>query len=378
MASRKDNIALSLYRRVLDKALIALFFLFVLLFFLYMPTVLRLVEEEKSINVYMFTEFVSPEAIRDFEKESGVKVYVQYYESNEELYAKFKINEGVGYDLITPSDYMIELLKNDGLLQKIDSKKISHFAQLDQRMLHHYFDPRNEYSMPLTWSVYGVVYDKLLLTVPETAIGFDFIFKNPYDLFRLGLVKKPYRVCMFDDPREVFLIASLYLFSRIKGLSERDIAAVESLLVDHKQWVECYTNFGLRYFLEGNIISCAATSSRYVPRILDSAGSRFGFKIPNAGSLLVIENFAIPVHSKKTEYVHRFIDFMLSRKYCTFHFEEYGGGPVNSESYQDIDQKYFKDLQFFPSDELFSKLFLIHNELPIKKIEEMWLRVKTA
>jgi len=358
------------WRRLFDKVLIVLFVLFVLLFFLYLPSVVRF--EEKSINVYMFTEYISPDSIRDFEKETGIKVYVQYCESNEELYAKFKVNEGIGYDLIAPSDYMVQLLMRDDLLQKIDQKKLTNFAQLDPAMLHHYFDPDNSYSVPLTWSVYGIVYDKLLLTNPTANIGFDYIFKNPEDLVHSMLVKKPYEICMFDDPREVFLLAAHYLLKKITNLNEQDFAAVEHLLINQKRWVECYTNFGLRYFLEGNIISCAVTSSRYVSSILEAGSGRFGFKIPESGSMFVIENFAIPVHSKKTAMVHKFIDFMISRKYCTVHFNEYGGNPVNKESYQDIDR------QFFPNDELFNKLFLIHNELPLRKIEEMWLRVKTA
>jgi spermidine/putrescine transport system substrate-binding protein len=367
-----------MFRRILNKIFIAILFIAGLLFFLYLPTTIRFLMEEKSISVYMFTEFISPTAIRDFEKETGVKVYVQYYESNEELCAKFKINEGVGYDLITPSDYMVEILKKNELLQKIHSEKLSHFCKLDSRVLHRYFDEHNEYSIPLTWSVYGIVFDRFLFKKSDVNVGFDFIFKNPEDLFRMGLITKPYKVCMFDDPREVFLLAALYLFGKVKGLNEKDWAAVESLLIDQKQWVECYTNFGLRYFLEGNIVSFAVMSSRYLSHILETNNVRFGFSVPKNGSLLVIENFAIPVHSKKTLWVHKFIDFMISRKYSTYHFDKYGGNPVNTGSYRDINQKYFGKLQFFPSDELFDKLYLIHNELPLRKLEEMWLRVKTA
>ncbi len=368
----------TLARRILNRIFISLLFLSCLLFFLYLPTAIRFLTEEKSINVYMFTEFISPTTIRDFEKETGIKVHVQYYESNEELYAKFKISEGAGYDVITPSDYMVETLNRDGLLQKIDHDNVTHFSELDPRLLHRYFDVQNEYSVPLTWSVYGIIHDKLLLTNDKNAVGFDFIFKNPEDILRLGLVKKTYKICMFDDPREVFLLAALYLFDKVNGLSDQELAAIESMLIDQKQWVECYTNFGLRYFLEGNIISFAMMSSRYVSRTLASNNKRFGFTIPKKGSLMVIENFAIPMLSKKSAWAHEFINFMISRKNCSFHFNEYGGNPSNRGSYLDVNQKDFKGMQFFPSDELFNKLYLIHNELPVRKIEEIWLRVKTA
>ena len=77
-------------RRVLNKIFIAVFFLVLMLFFLYLPTAIRFVTEEKSISVYLFTEFISPELVRDFEKETGIKVYMQYYESNEEIKLSLK------------------------------------------------------------------------------------------------------------------------------------------------------------------------------------------------------------------------------------------------------------------------------------------------
>lgn len=366
-------------RHFFNQLLVSLFFLAVILFFLYLPTLVQLGHETKrTINVYMFTEFVSPEAIRAFEQKYDIKVNVQYYESNEELYAKFKVNGGAGYDVITPSDYMVDYLKRDGLLHKIDYSAMPNAQQLDNRLLHHYFDPSNEYSVPLTWSVYGIIYDKKNVVNAQGDISLDFIFKNPEDLLRMQVVKKAYKICIFDDPRDVVLIAAYYLFGRIHQLTGRELAAIESLLVDQKQWVECYTNFGLRYFLEGNIISFAITLSRYAHHILDVEHGRFGFKIPQKGSFWVIENFAIPALSTKVAWAQQFIDFMISHRYCTEHFKLYGGNPVNSQAYNELKGTCPDDLQFFPQDELFDRLLLMHNEIPVGKTEEIWLRVKTA
>ncbi len=347
--------------------------------FLYIPSFIRLGQQtDRTINVYMFTEFLSPEAIHAFEVAYGIKVIVQYYESNEELYAKFKINNGSGYDIITPSDYMIEYLKKDGLLQKIDYTKMQNARELDSRLLHHYFDQNNEYSVPLTWSVYGIIYDKHNMTNSCENVSWDLIFKNPYTLFKNRLIKKPYKICIFDDPRDVILIASYYLFRKIHNITQNDLIMIEQLLIDQKRWVECYTNFGLRYFLEGNIIACALTLSRYAHHILDVDNGRYGFKIPKEGSFLVIENFAIPSLSTKAVWAHKFINFMISYKYCIDHFKLYGGNPVNYKSYQLLKSTSLKDLQFFPNDDSFEKLLLMHNEIPTGTIEDLWLRVKTA
>ncbi len=366
-------------RRIVNQFLVLIFFLSILSFFLYLPTLVRLgLSAERTLNVYTFSEFISPETIHAFEKEYDIKINLQFFESNEELYAKFKINNGAEYDVITPSDYMVEDLRKDGLLQKIDYSQMPNTAELDSRFLHHFFDPTNEYSVPLTWSVYGIIYDKFNVINHQGDIGLDFIFKNPEDLVRLGLVKRPYKICIFDDPRDVVLVAAYYLFGKVHDLDEKEYAAIESLLVDQKQWVECYTNFGLRYFLTENVISFALTLSRYAHRILDVKNGRFGFKIPHKGSFWVIENFAIPILSKKTIWAQQFINYMISHKNCVTHYEKYGGNPVNRKAYQEVKNARSDDVQYFPLDEEFKKLLLMHNEIPVEKTEDIWLRVKTS
>ncbi len=366
-------------RRILNQFFVAISFASILLFFLYLPTLVRLgFRADRTVNVYTFTEFISPEAVKAFEKEYGIRVNLQFFESNEELYAKFKINNGAEYDVITPSDYMVEDLKKDGLLKKIDYTQMPNTDGLSPQLLHHFFDPDNEYSVPLAWSVYGIIYDKHNVTNPNNDIGLDYIFKKPEEMLRQGLVKKPYKICIFDDPRDVVLVTAYHLFGKIHNINEQEFAAIERLLVDQKQWVECYTNFGLRYFLEGNIISFALTVSRFAHRLLDIENGRFGFKIPKKGSFWVIENFAIPALSTKTIWAQQFINFMISYKYSLYHFKQYGGNPVNQRAYKEVKETSANDLQYFPRDDEFEKLMLMHNEISVEKTEDIWLRVKTA
>jgi len=134
----------------------------------------------------------------------------------------------------------------------------------------------------------------------------------------------------------------------------------------------------LLYFLEGNIASFAITSNRYVRNILQSS-SRFGFCIPSEGSLIAIENFVIPLHSKKAGLACKFIDFVLSKELQIMHFNVYGSNPSNRFAYDFIDKKFFQEYHFFPEGEVFDKLLhLTHNQFPLKKIEDLWLAVKFA
>lgn len=99
------------------KGIVVLVYMLLIAIVLYFPGPLSFFSSDKTINVYTFTEILSPDVIKEFEKREGVTVRVKYFETNEELLAKFRVNEGEGYDLVaTISDYMVEILRKEGLL----------------------------------------------------------------------------------------------------------------------------------------------------------------------------------------------------------------------------------------------------------------------
>lgn len=366
-------------RRIIHQSLLVVLVLSVILVFLYLPMVLqRLQTDDRTLHVYMFADFIAPSAFRKFEKATGVRVNVQYYDTNEELYAKLKMTGGRGYDVINPSDYMVDFLKKDGLLQKIDYTQIPNAAFVDQRLLHHYFDSHNEYSIPMSWCVYGILYDANILVDPEQEVSLDIMFKSPHELLKQGLVKSLYKVCMFDEPRDATLIAALYLFGKIHNISNEQLLKIEQLLIEQRSWIEAYTNFGLRYFFEGNIAAFATTISRYARHVLAVDGNRFKFKVPQEGGFMVIENFAIPVASTKAHLAVQFIDFMISEKMGVEHFIQCGGNPVHKQAIADLKERQFPHLQSFLCEDQFGSLALMHNEIPVGKTSDIWLRVKTA
>jgi spermidine/putrescine transport system substrate-binding protein len=91
-----------------------------------------------------------------FERETGIRLHVSYYETNEELFSKLRATKGEGYDLVIPSDYVVELMIKEGLLQKIDRTKVHAWSELDPKLLSLYFDPHNDYTIPYFWAVYGL------------------------------------------------------------------------------------------------------------------------------------------------------------------------------------------------------------------------------
>lgn len=367
----------SLLRRTISKIIIIIGYASLLTIFLYLIKVFDFSAQENAISVYAFPNIIPLEAIAEFEQTTGIKVHIQYFESNEELLAKFRISHGEGYDLITPSDYMVEILNKEKLLQPIDKSKISTITELDQHLLNQYFDPQNTYSLPYIWTVYGITYDKELFSKESIDVGFDLIFKNPQEIMHKGLVSKPYKVCMTDDGREATFFSSIYLYGKTHGLSPENFTEIQSLLIQQKPWVECYTDASLQYFLVGNIASAAIIGSNHMKKIW-ALTNRFEFKIPQEGSVWVIENIAIPAHSKKAHLTHRFIDFILSKSVALKQFDLFGNNPSNSQAYTMLPKSFITNENIFPTPELYSKLYLIHNDIPLHYIDTLWMGVKFA
>jgi len=356
------------------RAIIALFYLLTFYFLLSLPHIWGFFIQEKTLNVYTFSEFFTDEAIRKFEEESGIKVYVRYFESNDELWAKFKINQGEGYDVITPSDFMVENLRREGLLHNLDQSKLPCISELDPKLLHKFYDSQNQFSLPLQWSIYGLVYDKSLIHAETKDYSLELIFKNPTEL---EIAKKPYKICMIDDGRESVMLASIYLFDKVKNITDDEYDKIFNLLVSQKKWIECYTSYGLQYMLFANIVPMALTPSSYMRKMMRLT-DRFDFKFPKEGTILNIENLAIPAKSTKVDMAYKFINFMLSRKISSINSDAFGHMPANKNSYNDLEESIRTNPNFLLSDELFKKAYLVNNELPMKKIEKIWLGVKFA
>jgi len=345
------------------------FYFSIILFLLFLPRIYNFFDSifllDKTINIYTFTDIISLDAVEEFEKQTGIQVRIRYFDTNEDLLAKFKISRGEGYDLITASDYMIELIRRENLLQEIDHSKLSNIKNLDERLLNKYFDPGNRFSLPFAWSVYGIIYSKEYFG--NKKITWDDVFKHTDS--------RDYKICMLEDPLEIIILSSIYLFQRTQDLSKEDFKKIEQMLKAQKNWVESYTFSGAAFFLVSGTVSLAVVPG-YVGRKIVDIDEDFKFVVPDKGTLLSIENMAIPTKSKKADLVYKFIDFMISKEIGNLSNFENGYNPVNKTAYDTANVKYLKKKMLFPPDHIFGKLHMINNKIPLKKINKIWLNVR--
>jgi spermidine/putrescine transport system substrate-binding protein len=364
--------------QLLSKALVVGIYVAVFALFLYLPMLVDFFKPSRVINVCVFTETFCPEAIDQFEKQTGIKVNLTYVEIDEQIYAKFKINEGVGYDVVNISDYMIDILSKQGLLHAIDHNKVQAINQLDMRLMHQIFDRNNEFSLPHKWYTYGLAYDKNFFKKTPDEMSWDFVFKDPQTLYNQGLVPSPYKLCMLDDGRDASFVAAIYLFGRVNNLDIHDFEKIRELLIKQKKWVEAYTVHSSQYFLFTDVTPIALMSSNYMRRILANS-DRFEFAIPKEGSMLIIENLAIPKSSNKVDLAYQFINFMLSDHAAQLNSRAFGYNSANKHANDIVNAQYIANPHLIPDDEMHKRLFIPLLPSNMRKmIEDLWLAVGFA
>ena len=119
--------------------------------FLYFPRIIEQLRQQRSINVLVWPSIFGADYLGVFERETGIKVYITYFENYEELFVKLRAGQGKGYDLIMTSDHATDWLLKENLLKKIDKTKMPFWSQLYPALLGHYYDPNNEYTVPYSW-----------------------------------------------------------------------------------------------------------------------------------------------------------------------------------------------------------------------------------
>lgn len=281
---------------------------------LYSPLLMRLLSSGKSITVFAWPLEIDPKVLATFEAETGIHVYVSYYESNTELYSKLRATNGKGYDLLIPTHYLIPRLLKHGYIKKLDKQKLPFFPKLRSELLGHYYDPHNEYAIPYFWGIIGLGIDT---TQPETqkpTIGWADIFDTAHMKSKVG---------MTDDPYEAVFMAAQYLFDPLPAtFTEEHIAAIQKVLSDQKAFVESYSDTRAGELLASHAVAFATGLSADIWKFRREYPS-IGFRLPKEGGLLLIDAMVISSSTTKEDYVYQFINFLYRPDILSHHVNTY-------------------------------------------------------
>lgn len=268
--------------------------------FLFVPRMNFFGHGEKSIAILAWPTDVDPRIIADFERETGIHVSVSYFEEYGELFLKLRSSKGLGYDLITPADYIVKPMVEQGLLKKIDKTRCDFWQELNPQLLNLYYDPDNSHTIPYFWGIFGIGVNRDAFDGKEIPASWRLLFDE-------SLYNGP--VGMLDDARELATVGAYYVQGSTDSLDAMTLQRVQDLLLQQKKRVVMYTDSRAPYLLLSKTAQVVLTISYEVARAM-----RFyphvDFLIPQEGSFLIVDNWAIPANSTKDDLVYQFINYM--------------------------------------------------------------------
>lgn len=333
---------------------------------LYSPHLKFYKSDERSINIFAWGSSLDPSVLAEFEEETGIKIHVSYYSSNEELQVKMKATGGFGYDLVMPSDYAVAILKQADLLKPLDKSKLHFLDDINPLLINHPYDPKNTYSIPFEWEVVG-------LGVNTDAFEEPFVpsWKAVYDRSQID-----YKIATVNDPIEAVIYAAFYLFGTTEQLDESHFQEIRTLLLEQRKWVEAYTDYRADYFLATGNCPIALSINSVIKRIR-SQFANVKFMIPKEGTFISIENFCIPKQSKKEEYTYQLLNWLYRKESIASHYENVWLLPATLSALPELNLEEHEKELLTMSREEFKKFHFIKNIYPQAKVRNLWVEVKS-
>lgn len=258
---------------------------------------------KETLRVFSWGVYIDESLIAEFEREFNVRVVYDEFASNEEMYTR--LLSGEQYDVLVPSDYTIERLISENLLQPLDLSKIPNRSGLIPDLVGLPHDPQGQYSMPYFWGNVGLVYNKNNVSMADLeAQGWD-ILRNP---------SYAGRIYFYDSERDAFMIALKALGYSVNTTNEAEIqAAYEWLLeMDASMDVVYVTDEIIDSMIAGNKDIAVMYSGDAV--YVEIENEDMGFYVPEQGTNLWVDAMVIPANARNVEMAHNWINFMLSHE----------------------------------------------------------------
>jgi spermidine/putrescine-binding protein len=324
--------------------------------------------ENGKLYVYNWGEYIDEEVIDEFEEETGIKVIYDTFESNEIMYAKLA-QDSSAYDVICPSDYMIQKLIQNDLIQELDFSAIPNSVNIGEQYYESArdFDPENKYCVPYCWGTVGILYNKTM--VDDVVDSWDILWNEKY----AG------QILMQDSVRDAFMVALLKNGYSMNTTDEAALRVATDDLIAQKPLVQAYVIDQVRDKMIGDEAALGVIYSGeaiYTARENDN----LVYVVPKEGTNVWIDSWVITKGSKNKENAQKWIDFMCRGDIALRNFEYITYSTPNvvaQENIEDEDIKNsevaFPDLSSFPTE---SYQYL--GEAGDKLYNDSWMEVKSA
>ena len=263
----------------------------------------------EKLVVYNWGEYIDPEVLTMFEEETGIDIVYEEFETNEILYPKIS-SGAVAYDVICPSDYMIQRMIENDLLSEINFDNIPNLKNIGKQYLEQsrQFDPENKYSVPYCWGTVGILYNKMMVDEPvdSWSILWDPKYKD--------------NILMQDSVRDAFGVTLKYLGYSLNSTDLDELTEAKNLLIEQKPLVQAYVIDQVRDKMIGNE---AALGVIYSGEAIytQKENPNLEYVIPKEGSNIWIDSWVIPKNAEHKENAEKFINFLCRPDIALMNFE---------------------------------------------------------
>lgn len=300
------------------------------------------------ITVYNWGEYLDPDLLKQFEKETGIKVIYETFDSNEGMMGKIE-QGGTSYDISMPSEYMIEMMKEKDLLIPLDYHQIPNVKHIDPYFLDLPFDPNNEYSLPYFWGTVGVAFNPTLLE-GQTFESWD-------NLWDPSLKQQ---VVLVDSARETVGMALNSLHYSLNSTNLDELREATDKLKKLSPNVKAIIGDEVTQLMVNGEASIALTWSGQAADMMYE-NEDIDYIVPEEGSNLWFDNMVIPKTATNIEGAHAFINFMLDPEVAAQNADYVGYSTPNLSALEFMDPEVIEDERFYPDKETRSHLEVYRN-----------------
>ncbi len=289
-----------------------------------------------KVYVYNWTEYIPDSVIQQFTEETGIKVIYTTYDSNETMYAKLKLIEGDGYDLVFPSTYFVARMKNEGMLQPLNYNLLPNASALDKHLLNKAYDPENKYSVPYMWGSTGIAVNTDVIS-PDKVTSWKDLW-NPE--FKGQLLLQ-------DDMREVFHMALRILGYSSNSRNPEEIKDAYLLLQKLMPNVLLFNSDSPRLpYMAGEVnVGMIWNGEAWMAQ---EENDNIVYIYPKEGANFWVDSFVIPAQAKNVENAHAFINFMLRPDIAKICVEENGYATPVTTALPLLDEEVRESKTVFP------------------------------
>ena len=340
--------------------------------------------KDQTLKIYNWSDYIDPQILADFTKETGIKVQYDTFDSNEILETKV-LQGNTGYDIVAPSNHNIPRYIIAGAIAPLDKSKLPNNKNLWPDIMSHMepFDPGQKYTVPYMWGTIGIGYNvkEVAKRLPGVAIDSWSVVFDPANLAKL----KDCGVYYLDASEDMYAVALNYLGKDPNSKTLADYQAATDMMVKARPYV---AKFHSSAYVEGLANGDICVAVGYSGDILQAKtraeeaknGVELAYVIPKEGSQVWFDVFAIPADAPNPTAAYKFLDYMLRPEVIAkaSNYTQYAN--ANLPATPMVDAAVRSDPNVYPTPDLFKRLFVTttKDQALLREVTRMWTRVQTG